>query len=366
MSAFTPAELEHRRSGVGSSEVSAILGVSPWRDALSVFAEKTGREPPFAGNFATAVGTALEPVIADRWARLYGYEIAPVTRRTLASWGFEGAMISAPEGDPADLDRPVTLRHPDHEWARASIDRVVLRDGRPWRPLEIKHVGERGAEDWPPVGGEVPEQHQPQVAWQLGIGRALGLFAEDSAEIACGISNREIRGYTLRCDDALFRLIFDAVAEFRERHLLTGIPPEPRSAEAMARYVAMLFPAARDKTKLAATPEFDAMAARCAEARAVLARAQAGVDEADVAIKRAIGDAYGVKGGAYTASYYNTAGRSATTWRAVLNELTTAWELALVATQAGAPIVKPDAEAIIARHTTVGAPGRVLKLSWLS
>ncbi|GIV50913.1 MAG: hypothetical protein KatS3mg038_1434 [Candidatus Kapaibacterium sp.] len=56
-----------RRSFLGASDAPAILGLSPWRTAYEVWAEKTGRIDSWSGNAATSAGQLLEPAVLA-WA----------------------------------------------------------------------------------------------------------------------------------------------------------------------------------------------------------------------------------------------------------------------------------------------------------
>ncbi|MDX8401933.1 MAG: YqaJ viral recombinase family protein [Mariprofundaceae bacterium] len=54
-----------RASGIGASEIAAVLGLSPWKTAYQLWLEKTGQAEPFRGNAATRRGQALEEKALD-------------------------------------------------------------------------------------------------------------------------------------------------------------------------------------------------------------------------------------------------------------------------------------------------------------
>ncbi len=65
--------LASRRSGIGGSDVSAILGLSSWSTPLQVWLDKTGLyTPEDAPSEAMEWGTLLEPVVADEFTRRSG------------------------------------------------------------------------------------------------------------------------------------------------------------------------------------------------------------------------------------------------------------------------------------------------------
>lgn len=65
---LTQDELERRRSFITATDVPAILGVNPHRNAMDVWVEKTQPVRQWEGNDATEAGNLLEPAILD-WAR---------------------------------------------------------------------------------------------------------------------------------------------------------------------------------------------------------------------------------------------------------------------------------------------------------
>ena len=60
--------LQHRRSGIGSSDAPAVLGLSPFKSALSVYAEKIGNFDDEEATEAMKWGRALEPRIIKAFA----------------------------------------------------------------------------------------------------------------------------------------------------------------------------------------------------------------------------------------------------------------------------------------------------------
>ena len=63
------AWLEQRRSGIGASDVPSILGVSPFRSALSVYADKIGLSEDTEETEAMRWGHILEPTIIAEFGK---------------------------------------------------------------------------------------------------------------------------------------------------------------------------------------------------------------------------------------------------------------------------------------------------------
>lgn len=69
---ISEAQAELRKTGIGASEVAAVLGLDPYRDALDVWLVKTGRKPGFKGNANTQRGQMLEGPVLDLYHKATG------------------------------------------------------------------------------------------------------------------------------------------------------------------------------------------------------------------------------------------------------------------------------------------------------
>ena len=66
--------MDDRRSGIGSSDIAAIVGLHPSRTAYSIYAEKMGlSETPETERMVW--GKKLQRVVAEEWAQRNGVEI---------------------------------------------------------------------------------------------------------------------------------------------------------------------------------------------------------------------------------------------------------------------------------------------------
>lgn len=129
--------LKFRLTGIGSSDLPIILGISPWKTPLELWKDKTGRTPlESAPNFPQQHGITLEPM-----ARA-AYELLN------------------------DLDMPPQVfRHPVHEFMIASLDGWNEKFKR---TLEIKcPLG--AADHLVAKEGKIPEKYEWQVRHQLFV-----------------------------------------------------------------------------------------------------------------------------------------------------------------------------------------------------
>ena len=69
------AWLEHRNKYIGGSDAAAVVGLNAYTSPYSLWAEKTGRVPGFAGNLATETGAYLEEFIAQKFSQITGKKV---------------------------------------------------------------------------------------------------------------------------------------------------------------------------------------------------------------------------------------------------------------------------------------------------
>lgn len=285
-----------RSTGVGASEVPAVVGLSPYATAIDVWARKVGLAEPVAETVAMRVGNAVEPAVAT----LYEQD--------------RGCKLLLGE----------TTRHRIFGWAIATPDRIVEGDGR---LVEIKTVGARMARDWGADAEDaIPEYVRAQVEWQMLVCGAR------RCDVAALIGGTDFRIYQIERDDELGAMLLDLVGRFWTEHVLTREPPAIDASLSARRAIEARFPC-NGGAMLRATPDADAWARKAAAARKALADATAAKEEAENHLRAIIGDADGIAGDGWKA-----------TWKAPKPTRVVAWED--VARAAGAT------DADIARHTT--------------
>lgn len=196
-----------RRAWIGGSDLAAIIGVSPWKDAHTLYLEKVGDLPPDdIETKAQRRGRILESAIAD----LYAEEA--------------GAVIGS--GDVQAI-RP-------HDHFRAQIDRMEMADDGRMVPLEIKSASEFTRGQWGASGtDDAPVYYCAQVHWQIAatgaaFGRLVALLGSD-----------DLRVYTIPRDDKVIEYLLGAAADFWMR-VQERRPPElnydhPRTADLLKR-----------------------------------------------------------------------------------------------------------------------------------
>jgi putative phage-type endonuclease len=175
--------LEVRKTGIGSSDAAASVGLNPYQSQLELWMVKTGRGaalPQIDPNDDTSPmfwGTMLEAFVAAHYTKKSGNRVRKIN---------------------------AVLQHPVHAWMLANIDREIM--GSPEvQILECKTAGMNGAKLW---RDGVPDYVQLQVQHQLAV---TSKAAADVAVLVCG---NEYRSYRIERDDALIARLIELERKF--------------------------------------------------------------------------------------------------------------------------------------------------------
>lgn len=170
--------LERRKHTIGGSDAAAIVGLNPYSSQYSLFAEKTGKIPGFAGNLATEVGTFLEEFVAKKFEQETGKKV----RR-------ENAFIYNDE----------------YPWAHANVDRVICNENA---LLEIKTTDSLNLKKF--KNGEYPANYYCQAIHYLSV------TGKDRCYLAVLIGNKEFKWFTIERDEEEIAALMTAEADFWE------------------------------------------------------------------------------------------------------------------------------------------------------
>ncbi|WP_019024091.1 MULTISPECIES: YqaJ viral recombinase family protein [unclassified Thioalkalivibrio] len=209
------AFLEARRAGIGGSDMAAILGLDPWKQAIDVFYDK-------------------RPDLAEE----HGYQPREDAEDEDLGPRFWGSILEDPiaEGYAKRTGRKVQRSNVQHAleqapYMLANIDRRVVGEKR---GVEIKNVSLRMSHLWGPDGtDEVASYYLPQVCHYMLV---LDMPVWDVAAL---IGGSELRIYTVERDPEMDQILLNAGAEFWSR-VEAGTPPpvdpeHKRAAEVLRR-----------------------------------------------------------------------------------------------------------------------------------
>jgi putative phage-type endonuclease len=181
---------EDRTAFLGGTDVSAIMGTNPYKTAMDVWLEKTGRRPPAEDNRFMEWGRRLEPVVAQAFSEKTGMALEKA-----------GFIVGEPE---------YLCASPDY----------LTEDGI----VEIKTAG--SADGWGPHGSSiVPAHYRDQVL------HYMGLSGRKKAWIAVLIGGNDFRWYRVEHDEDRIARIREKACRFWEENVLKDQPPEEEPEE---------------------------------------------------------------------------------------------------------------------------------------
>lgn len=196
--------LKERQSGIGGSDVAAILGLSKWRTPLDVYNSKVGEVSDEGDNASMEWGRRLEPVIRQAYSDKTGRAVEC----------------------PGHL-----FRSGDHPFMIANVDGLCAD-----RVLEIKTA--RTGADWGEEGtDEIPEYYLTQVQHYMTV------TGKELCDVAVLIGASDFRIYTVKNDPELAALLIKEEEKFWQC-VMDHTPPAPRSLAEISK----TFPVSRPET----------------------------------------------------------------------------------------------------------------------
>lgn len=198
--------LKQRQSGIGGSEIAAIVGLNQYKTPMQIWESKVNPVQDEETSQPAYWGTVLEDVVAKEYALRTGNKVQRLTKQ---------------------------MRHPDFQFAIANIDRAVInptisgnvrwKDGKLTtdRILECKTANGFAAKQWGEAGSDqVPDSYLIQCQWYLGITGA------SVCDLAVLIGGQDFRIYTINRDDDLINDLLQQGAAFWEL-VKNNIAPDP-------------------------------------------------------------------------------------------------------------------------------------------
>lgn len=308
--------LAYRKTGIGASEVGAVLGVCHWKSQVDVWLEKMGRVPPFDGNAATYWGTLLEDLVAKEYAKKQGVCVRRFNytlRRGVLICDID-RLVHSDGKLPAVKDRVVTNRAMD---AKTSRDRSLWSDG-------------------------IPMSYEAQ-----GLSYMAVLPTVESFDFAClFLAERDLGVYPLVRDDSAIAEILERIEAWWERHIVGQTAPDPMSEDDCKK----LWGRHRPDTVCFATSEVEAALVELSNAKARKAKAEADEADAKRVVMALLQDNEVLKsadGAKVLATWKSNKDSAVVDWEAVAREVMATWP--------------GESEAVIAKFTTVKSGARVFR-----
>ena len=201
--------LTARRLGIGGSDIGAIMGLSKWKSPVDVWLDKTCRtEPDLEMSEASYFGVELESFVATEYSKRSGNKVQRVNQM---------------------------MRHTEHNWMLANIDRAVVADGSRARlDKDGKLVGIKGLlecktasayleREW--SDGSAPLAYVAQCQWYMAVTGA------EWCDLSVMIGGQKYVCHRIEREDRLIDAIIDAGYQFWFNNVLADVPPTPRTPE---------------------------------------------------------------------------------------------------------------------------------------
>lgn len=293
-----------RDTFVGGSEAAALMGLSPWADAWKIYGQKTGLVPPMEDTQKLRLGRRMEVVLADEYTHLTGRKVRRVEN--------------------------TIYRHKDVPYMAASPDCLCVDETR---GVEFKNVGSFAMDGWGTEGtDEIPEYYLIQVQDYMEV---LDVPVWDVAAMMAG---QEVRIYTVERVPLLGKQIREMIERFWNSHIVPCTPPPIDASDTAKLWIEKKFPRASAPLRIA-EPHEAKWLADLKDVREAQKRLEDREKELRNLITASLGESEGF-----------TADIGSVTWKERQGRTTTDWEE--IAIELGAN------EALIKRHTRVGAPTR--------
>jgi putative phage-type endonuclease len=210
-----------RAGGIGGTDMAAILGLSPWKRPIDVYAAKVDPESvPEIDNEMLWWGRNLEPIVRRRYAERFGVTVAEPNHlapffTSCRSWGEDSTIITGKES-----------------WMLAAPDGWIpsVRSG-----LEVKCSGRKSSE-WGDEGSEdVPAHYAVQAAWYAAVCDAAGW------NFAVLFSGNTLQQYRITRDLELERDMITAARSFWHDNIQKRVEPAIDESESYGKYLARKF-----------------------------------------------------------------------------------------------------------------------------
>lgn len=194
--------LELRSHYIGGSDAAAVVGLNAYASPFSLWAEKTGKVPGFAGNLATEVGTYLEEFVAQKFAQETGKKVRKCN----------GSFLNS-----------------QYPFAIANIDREIVGEDA---GLEIKTTDTLNLKKF--KGGEYPANYYCQCVHYMAITGKKRWY------LAVLIGNKEFKWFTIERDEAEITALMTAERDFWEL-VKTDTPPAVDGTQATSEALGAIY-----------------------------------------------------------------------------------------------------------------------------
>ncbi len=256
--------LDLRKSGIGGSDASAILGLSPWKSPMDIWLDKKGlleEAPDPKRDAMREFGLEAEPFIARKYEEQTGRKL-----RKLFLHGI--------------------VRDSQCDFLLGSPDRLVFGE-----PIGVELKTENIFQDnfGEPGTDQVPMHYLVQCAWYMM------LTAYPEWHIALLRGDRQVAIYVIKRDLELEQTIRKRCISWWNTHIIGDIPPDIDGSNAWALYLTKKHPE-NITPPIEAEHEHEYLAEKLRQGIELQAKVEAEIEAIKNQLKQIIGDADGLRG----------------------------------------------------------------------
>ena len=256
-----------RRSGVGASEVAAVLGLSKWKSPVEVWAEKVGLMARDTSEMRLdqKLGHYMEPVMS----RLY------IDERPEVQLDERGTLIGPEPWMFATPDRFATVgEYPPH-------DEPIIHDQ--WL-VQFKTKSYRTFIGFGADGtDEIPDDILCQVTWEMAVA------CRDRCDVGVLVDGREWHVFPVLYDVQLAGDLMSRVGDWWKRYVIGNVEPPVGQHAQDVEYLKKRY----NKTNgsaLQCTPDLERMVSRYAAATERMDEAKMEAENAKAGLMQAMGE----------------------------------------------------------------------------
>lgn len=200
-----PQETVDRSTGIGASEVAAVVGENPYKTVLKVYLAHTTPQAKTEPNESQSIGLDCEPMLLAWAGRRLRHPVLP-NKRTFRHPKLDFA-IATPDGFEVD----------DDTWARqALVEAKTAKIQSPYSAAE-EHALDFWGEEWT---DEIPRCYIIQAEWQMLVMELPRCY------LPAMVGGLGRRIYQVERNEALIKVLIEKVGAFWEC-VLAKKPPEP-------------------------------------------------------------------------------------------------------------------------------------------
>jgi putative phage-type endonuclease len=250
---------EIRQTGLGGTDIAAVLGMSPWRSPFDVFLDKTGQLEKGATNESRKRwGQRLQRVIADAYAEETGREVEWVDK---------------------------TIHHASRPYQVWTPDALCTKEPR---GLDCKTAALDQIRKWGDAGtDQVPDYVALQLHWYLSASE------REYWDVALLIAGSDFRIYSLKRDAEVEGMLLQAGERFWKDHVVANKPPEITATDTTAEWLKKRFPK-NDGAIRHATEEEIGLLLQYKTAQELFEVQEKRRDDVEMRVKTVIGDSDGL------------------------------------------------------------------------